>query len=146
MTGNQPTPAKGTGARGEILNPVDIEGLVKGCGVQFCRVGDPYRLKEFIALLKEAVQYSRENGPAVVISRRPCLIDRLREEQPGWEPVKVEVADTCDGCGFCIDHFECPALVLDPTGGQVRIDTVLCNGCGVCISVCPKKSIKEIKS
>jgi indolepyruvate ferredoxin oxidoreductase alpha subunit len=145
MTGNQPTPAKGIGACGETLNPVDIEGLVKGCGVQFCHVGDPYRLKEFIALLKEALRYSREKGPAVVISRRPCLIDRLREEKPGWEPVAVEVADTCDGCGFCIDHFECPALVLDPTEEHVRIDTVLCNGCGVCISVCPKKSIKEVK-
>jgi indolepyruvate ferredoxin oxidoreductase alpha subunit len=146
MTGNQPTPAVGLGACGETLNPVDIERLVKGCGIQFCRVGDPYHLNEFITLLKGAIQYSRENGPAVVISRRPCLIDRLREEQPGWEPVKVGVADTCDGCGYCISHFECPALVLDPTEEQVCIDTVLCNGCGVCISVCPKKSIREIKN
>ena len=145
MTGNQPTPAMGLGACGEMLNPVDIEGLVKGCGVQFCRVGDPYHLNEFIALLKTAVQYSRANGPAVVISRRPCLIDRLREEKPGWEPVAVRVADTCDGCGYCVDHFECPALVRDAAEEQVRIDTVLCNGCGVCICVCPKKSIKDVK-
>ncbi len=146
MTGNQPTPAMGIGACGEMLNPVDIERLVKGCGVQFCRVGDPYHLKAFIALLKEAIQYSRENGPAVVISRHPCLIDRLREEKPGWEPMKVGVADTCDGCGYCIEHFECPALVLNQNEKQVYIDTVLCNGCGVCISVCPKKSIKEVRS
>jgi indolepyruvate ferredoxin oxidoreductase, alpha subunit len=145
MTGNQPTPAMGVGACGEMLNPVDIEGLVKGCGVQFCRAGDPYHLNEFVALLKSAVRYSRENGPAVVISRRPCLIDRLREEKPGWEPVEVRVADTCDGCGYCIDHFECPALVLNQKEKQVCIDTVLCSGCGVCIRVCPKKSIKEVK-
>jgi indolepyruvate ferredoxin oxidoreductase alpha subunit len=145
MTGNQPTPAMGLGACGETLNPVDIEGLVRGCGIQYCRVGDPYRLDEFIALLKAAIKYSREKGPAVVISRRPCLIDRLKEEKPGWEPVKVGVADTCDGCGYCIDHFECPALVLDPTEQQVHIDTALCNGCGVCIRVCPKKSIKEMR-
>jgi indolepyruvate ferredoxin oxidoreductase alpha subunit len=145
MTGNQPTPAMGMGACGEILNPVDIEGLVKGCGVRFCRVGDPYYLNEFIALLKDAIQYSRENGPAVVISRRPCLIDRLKEVKPGWEPMKVEVADTCDGCGYCIDHFECPALSLNQNEKQVGIDSVLCSGCGVCISVCPKKSIKEVK-
>lgn len=146
MTGNQPTPAVGTGACGETLNPVDIEGLVKGCGVQFCRVGDPYRLNEFIALLKVAVKYSRKNGPAVVISRRSCLIDPLKQETPGWQPKKVEITDTCDGCGFCINHFECPALVLNQNQEKVRIDTLLCNGCGVCISVCPKKSIKEIKN
>jgi indolepyruvate ferredoxin oxidoreductase alpha subunit len=145
MTGNQPTPAMGMGACGETLNSVDIERLVIGCGVQFCRVGDPYHLNEFVALLKDAIQYSRENGPAVVISRRPCLIDRSREEKPGWEPMEVEVADTCDGCGYCIDHFECPAMVLNQNEKKVCIDTVLCNGCGVCISVCPKKSIKEVK-
>jgi indolepyruvate ferredoxin oxidoreductase alpha subunit len=143
MTGNQPTPAVGVGAVGESLNSVEIEALVEGCGVKFCRVEDPYNLNEFISLLKDAVKYSREHGPAVVISRHPCLIDRLRKEKPAHQPVKVEVSDECDGCGFCVDHFECPALVLNEAADQVDIDPILCNGCGVCICVCPKNSIKE---
>jgi len=143
MTGNQPTPAVGMGAVGESLNSVEIEALVEGCGVKFCRVEDPYNLNEFISLLKDAVKYSREHGPAVVISRHPCLIDRLRKEKPAHHPVKVEVSDECDGCGFCVNHFECPALVLDEEAEQVNIDPILCNGCGVCICVCPKKSIQE---
>ncbi|MBW1606482.1 MAG: indolepyruvate oxidoreductase [Deltaproteobacteria bacterium] len=143
MTGNQPTPAVGIGAVGESLNSVEIEALVEGCGVKFCRVEDPYNLNEFISLLKDAVKYSREHGPAVVISRHPCLIDRLRKEKPAHQPVKVEVSDECDGCGFCVDHFECPALVLNEAAAQVDIDPILCNGCGVCICVCPKNSIKE---
>ena len=143
MTGNQPTPAVGMGAGGELLESVEIEALVKGCGVKFCRVEDPYNLNEFISLLKDAVKYSRENGPAVVISRHPCLIDRLRKEKPAHRPVKVEVSDECDGCGFCVNHFECPALVLDEEAEQVNIDPILCNGCGVCIGVCPKNSIKK---
>jgi indolepyruvate ferredoxin oxidoreductase alpha subunit len=143
MTGNQPTPAVGMGAGGELLDSVEIEALVKGCGVKFCRVEDPYNLNEFISLLKDAVKYSRENGPAVVISRHPCLIDRLRKEKPAHRPVKVEVSDECDGCGFCVNHFECPALVLDEKAEQVNIDPILCNGCGVCIGVCPKNSFKK---
>ena len=143
MTGNQPTPAVGMGAGGESLNSVEIEALVEGCGVKFCRVEDPYNLNEFISLLKDAVKYSREHGPAVVISRHTCLIDRLRKEKPAHQPVKVEVSDECDGCGFCVNHFECPALVLDEEAEQVNIDPILCNGCGVCICVCPKNSIKE---
>lgn len=144
MTGNQPTPAVGMGAGGEPLNSVEIEALVEGCGVKFCRVEDPYNLNEFISLLKDAVKYSRKHGPAVVISRHPCLIDRLRKEKPAHHPIQVEVSDECDGCGFCVDHFECPALVLNEEASQINIDPVLCNGCGVCICVCPKKSIKEV--
>ncbi len=140
MTGNQPTPASGFGALGEPLTAVDLEALVRGCGVTYCRTGDPYHLKDFIALMKEAVACGRENGPAVVISRHPCILDRAR---PGERPefVAVEISDQCDGCGYCIQHFECPALIQH-TGDKKRrrtaIDSALCAGCGVCLDVCPK--------
>jgi indolepyruvate ferredoxin oxidoreductase alpha subunit len=52
------------------------------------------------------------------------------------------VADTCDGCGFCVSHFECPALVLLPVEKRVTIDAGLCSGCGVCVHVCPKNSLR----
>ena len=145
MTGNQPTPASGLGAGGESLDSVDIKTLVEGCGVKFCKEGDPYNLEEFIPLVKEAVKYSREYGPAVVISRHPCLIDRLWKDRSEQPYIQVEVDDTCDGCAFCINHFECPALIFNEAEENVSIDPILCSGCGVCIHVCPKKSIKEIK-
>ncbi len=142
MTGNQPTPASGYGADGAPLPALDIEGLVRGCGVAFCETADPYGLDDFIALLKRAVAYTRmeDGGPAVVISRHPCLIDR-RPCAAARAPVRVAITDDCDGCGYCVSHFECPALSLDEVGEHVRLDRVLCNGCGVCISVCPKGSI-----
>jgi indolepyruvate ferredoxin oxidoreductase alpha subunit len=142
MTGNQPTPATGLGALGEALTPVDLESLVQGCGVRFCKTGDPYRLEEFVPLVKEAVAYSRRNGPAVVVARHPCLIDRRYKER-SVRAVTVEVSDACDGCAYCIQHFECPALVMDEELERVRVDPVLCSGCGVCIHVCPKQSIHE---
>lgn len=145
MTGNQPTPASGRGAGEEALVPVEIEPLVRGCGIEFCEVGDPYRLEEFIPLVKKAVQYSRENGPAVVIARHPCILYKARKGEPESRIIAVEVTDTCDGCGYCIQHFECPALVMNEETRQVTIDSILCSGCGVCIHVCPKKSIKEVK-
>ena len=140
MTGNQPTPASGVGAGGESLCAVDIETLVGGCGVGFCRTADPYNLKDFIALLKEALAYARARGPAVVIARRACLIDRARrgERRPSPPPV---VTETCDGCGFCITQFECPALVQAEKKAPVTIDPILCSGCRVCVQVCPKRSI-----
>jgi indolepyruvate ferredoxin oxidoreductase alpha subunit len=140
MTGNQPTPASGFGACGEPLDTVDIETLVRGCGVKFCRTADPYQLKDFITLMKEAVAYGRETGPAVVISRHPCILDRARRGE-GREFVAVEISERCDGCGYCVKNFECPALVHhteDKDHKHTRIDPVLCAGCGVCLHVCPK--------
>jgi indolepyruvate ferredoxin oxidoreductase alpha subunit len=143
MTGSQPTPSSGRGAGGEPLETVDIESLVRGCGVKFCKKGNPYNVKEFIALMKDAVKYSRETGPAVVISRYPCVIDQARKGETG-EYIPVEITEDCDGCGYCIKHFECPALIFHEENAEekyVSVDPLLCIGCGVCLNVCPKGSI-----
>jgi len=147
MTGSQPTPTSGRGACGEPLDAVDIESLVRGCGVKYCREGNPYQVKEFIALMKDAVQYSRENGPAVVISRYPCVIDLARKGEV-TERIPVDVTDDCDGCAYCIKQFECPALLIyhEDEGKDekyVTIDRILCTDCGVCLNVCPKGAIVE---
>jgi indolepyruvate ferredoxin oxidoreductase alpha subunit len=138
MTGGQPTPACG-GAQGTGA-AVEIEALVRGCGVRFCRSADPYRLPDLVALLKEALLWSRENGPAVVIARHPCLLDR---RAPGGDPPRAPavVGEGCDGCGYCLTQFECPAIVADSAGERVRIDPLLCTGCGVCRHVCPKGAL-----
>jgi indolepyruvate ferredoxin oxidoreductase alpha subunit len=100
-------------------------------------------VKEFIALMKDAVKYSRETGPAVVISRYPCVIDQARKGETG-EYIPVEITEDCDGCGYCIKHFECPALIFHEENAEekyVSVDPLLCIGCGVCLNVCPKGSI-----
>ncbi len=143
MTGSQPTPGVGKGARGEVLEAVDIERLVAGCGVKFCRSGDPYHLEEFIAIVKQAIAYSKDEGPAVIISSHPCLLDRAHKKTSDRMYAHVEVAASCDGCSYCTEHFECPALVFDETEERVNIDHLSCTGCGVCVYVCPKHSIRS---
>lgn len=141
MTGNQPTPASGFGASRETLERVDIEALVKGCGVNFCKTGDPCKIKEFIPLVKEAVLYARNKGPAVVIARHPCLIGAKMKEEKA-KKLFVKVTDACEGCEYCIRHFECPAIIFDNDNKRADIDPLLCSGCGVCVHVCPKKAIE----
>jgi len=138
MTGNQPTPATldSSGA-------VNLETLVKGCGVKFCRVADPYDVLDFISLLKEAVTFSHSEGPAVVVARHPCLLDGQSQET-SREKHLLQVTEDCDGCGYCIQHFECPAMSQDEETKQVSIDPMLCDGCGVCLSVCRTDSIQKI--
>jgi indolepyruvate ferredoxin oxidoreductase alpha subunit len=145
MTGNQPTPATGTGAMGEPLNQVDIESLVRGCGVSRCETADPYALEAFTRTLRSAVKYSRTSGPAVVIARHPCLLDKRRQETAA--PARpLSVSDACDGCGYCLKNFECPAMVIDPESERVRIDPLVCSGCGVCLTICPQKAIAACHS
>jgi len=141
MTGNQPTPESGRGACGEALHAVDMEKLVRGCGVDFVRVADPYRTEALIRVIKEALAHSREAAaPAVVISRAPCLIDKQATlaKTTGAPPT---VGDACDGCGYCLQQFECPAILMAEDESHVTIDPVLCSGCGVCGQVCPKHAI-----
>jgi len=142
MTGYQTTPALGIGAAGEPTGIVDMETLVRGCGVGFCKVGTPSRLPEFTGLLKEAIEFSHAHGPAVVIAREPCVMDRRQASRlkPGK---KARVNEECDGCRHCTEQFECPALVYDDGGNRVFVDTLMCTGCGVCLHVCPKGAIME---
>jgi indolepyruvate ferredoxin oxidoreductase, alpha subunit len=150
MTGNQPTPQVGLRADGSRGHQVLIEDIVKSCGVGFLEVCDPYHLSAFIDLLKQADAYCRSDkgGVAVLISRRPCLMDK-RADREG-ERRMVRVTDDCTGCRYCIERFECPALefVALPSSepdakdkGRVRVIDHLCTGCGVCLSVCPKDAI-----
>ncbi|MFH1156273.1 MAG: thiamine pyrophosphate-dependent enzyme [Pseudomonadota bacterium] len=143
MTGNQPTPASGVDVSGETVTAVDLETLVSGCGITWCRTHDPLDTPAFTVVLKEAVALSRTDGPCVVIARSPCLLSLSKTDSKS-QCLTVTVTDTCDGCGYCVSHFECPALVMAPGGEHVGIDRSLCSGCGVCIHVCPKKSIVKV--
>ncbi|MGD8250849.1 MAG: thiamine pyrophosphate-dependent enzyme [Desulfobacterales bacterium] len=143
MTGNQPTPSTGLGAGGEPLQAVDIAQLVQGCGIDYIREGDPNQLTEMTRIIRDAVRHSRSHGPAVVISRHPCLLDK-RQRNDLEETPALAVAETCDGCRYCVDHFECPALVPMDRDGRVEIDPVLCSRCGVCVQVCPKGAIEAL--
>jgi indolepyruvate ferredoxin oxidoreductase, alpha subunit len=140
MTGGQPTPEVGLTALGQPGRAVAIPELVRACGVGFLKELDPYQVPEFSAILKEADQYcrSQKGGPAVVVARHACILDReARQSQTVYE---MCVSD-CVGCRHCLENFECPALTLDEASDQVTIDGVRCVGCGVCVHVCPAGAI-----
>jgi indolepyruvate ferredoxin oxidoreductase alpha subunit len=144
MTGMQPTPGLGVTADGSEGKRVLLEDLIRGCGVKWIRSVDPYRVKELIGLLKEARKFSqrRRGGIAVIIAKHPCLIrypEALKEH-----PVKVRITDDCNGCSYCLDFFECPALRLDEEGNRVEIERSLCVDCGVCVHACPRGAIVPI--
>jgi indolepyruvate ferredoxin oxidoreductase alpha subunit len=50
----------------------------------------------------------------------------------------VVITEECDGCRYCLEAFECPALVLRPDNSRVDIDETICVECGQCIDACHK--------
>jgi len=70
MTGHQPHPGTGFTATGKVSKRIMIEDLAKACGIDYVRVVDPFQFESAVSTMKEAI---RQNGPAVVVFRRPCV-------------------------------------------------------------------------
>lgn len=139
MTGFQPTAEASYLADGsQAAREVSIPDIVRACGVTFVEVTDPYDQETFRQTLRRAYEHtqSEEGGVAVVVADRPCVLydpSPLREH-----PVPVVVTEDCDGCRYCVEAFECPALVLAPDRSRVDVDETLCVQCGQCIDACYK--------
>ncbi|HJW83675.1 MAG TPA: thiamine pyrophosphate-dependent enzyme [Anaerolineae bacterium] len=138
MTGAQPTLANAYAADGQAATRISIEHLVRACGVKFVRVADPYEQRPFAELLKEAHAFTQapDGGVAVIIADRPCV---LYDASPlEADPIPVVITEQCDGCRYCVEAFECPALVLRADKSRVDINTNICVDCGQCIDACYK--------
>jgi len=144
MTGMQPTPGLGIRADGSQGKTIPLERVIKGCGIDFLEVLDPYDIKGMRKVLKQAFAYTKdpEGGIAVIIARHPCII--AYRDQAVANRKNVSISDDCIACNHCIDRFECPALYHDPVQEQTAINQALCMGCGVCLDVCPKGAIIDL--
>ena len=141
MTGMQPTPGIGVTADGTEGQKIPLEDLIRGCGVKWIKTIDPYDIEGMVQLLKEAREYttSEDGGIAAIVARHPCIIrypDAVREGK-----IEVVITEECNGCRFCVDYFECPALFMNEDEEIAEIDRTLCVDCGVCVKVCSRGAI-----
>ena len=149
MTGLQPTPQSGITADGTSTYSIKIENIIKGFGIEFLRIVDPYDIPLLLRTIKEAYEYLEKEsaGPAVIIARRECLLfSKIREEDT--RDMARLVAE-CTGCKICIKTFDCPGSHFDEEKKKICIDEGLCIRCGMCYYACPTsdegKSLKELK-
>ena len=54
-------------------------------------------------------------------------------------PAKVN-ADTCTGCGACVDACPVEAISMN-NDGKAEVDTSTCTDCGACVDECPVEAI-----
>lgn len=147
MTGHQENPGSGYTLQGLETEFVDIEALVKACGVKNVKVIDPNNLQ----LVKDTLDWAYALDEAsVIITRWPCVLKKFSKED--IEEFKGAFKDNCSidaekcvGCKMCV-KVGCPAISFDKAEKKAIIDSTLCVGCEVCKQVCPVGAIeKEVK-
>lgn len=147
MTGHQENPGSGYKLQGEATEAINIEALVKACGIKNVRVVNPNDLRS----MKETIDWAYELDEAsVIITRWPCVLKKFskedKEEFKGAFKDNCKVNDEkCVGCKMCT-KVGCPAVSFNKAEKKAAIDSTPCVGCEVCKQVCPVGAIeKEVK-
>ena len=134
MTGHQDNPATGYTIRKEETKQLNLIALAKSIGIESISVVDPFNLKEFERMVKEVTQ---KEEPSLIIAQRPCaLLKGVKYEG------KAFITDACKKCKMCMG-LGCPAI--STKDGRVLIDKNQCNGCSLCLNVCPFKAIIKVE-
>ena len=138
MTGHQDHPGVPVRLGGAPAPKVEIEAIVRACGVTDVHKVDAFDVKAVQKALKAALAF---DGPSVVIVDGPCFF-----VGPGSRGTYVVESDKCVACGICF-RLGCPAIIQADqvhakTGKhKAEIDPVLCVGCDMCAQVCPTQAI-----
>lgn len=132
MTGHQDNPTTGYTIRKEPTKQVNLIALAKAVGVERVRVEDPFDIKAFEKAVKEELL---ADEPSVIIAQRPCALLKTVKYTG-----KCKILDNCRKCKLCM-KLGCPAI--SEHDGIVKIDPTQCNGCGLCINVCPFGAISK---
>jgi indolepyruvate ferredoxin oxidoreductase alpha subunit len=143
MTGHQPHPGTEYDGMGRPAQLIKVEDVVKGLGVKHIEIVNPNNIKETSAAFKRAITFP---GPAVIVSKSPCILLELQKKRRAGETPAVYTIDQnkCQQCKTCIGRFGCPALYYNDQE-KIYIDKTQCNGCGNCADICPFGAIAIVE-
>jgi len=144
MTGFQENPASPFTHSGQEKSPILVEDIAQGLGVKVT-VLDP--VKNIRKAIETVYQNLQEEGIKVIVFRRVCATFEARMQSPGQRIRKASVdPEKCigdeDGCNrFCSQILRCPGIHYDIEKNMAYIQEDSCNGCGLCVQLCPEMAI-----
>ena len=133
MTGHQDNPTTGYTIRKEPTVQTNLIALCKSVGVNSVVTADPFDVKNLEKIVKEELE---KDEPSVIIAQRPCALLKT-VKYTGHCKVSD---DKCKKCKMCM-KLGCPAISV--VGDKIIIDQNQCNGCGLCLNVCPFEAIEK---
>ncbi|MBI9043799.1 MAG: indolepyruvate ferredoxin oxidoreductase subunit alpha [Anaerolineaceae bacterium] len=139
MTGHQDHPGIAHNLMGKAKQ-IDIETLVKACGVEHVQKIDAFNVKAVDKAIKDNLEIDE---PSVIIMDGPCIFVGP-EAKPSYE---VDLT-SCNGCTLCF-RLGCPAIAFSDEMDEkynrpkAMIDPVLCVGCDMCAQICPRHAISS---
>lgn len=121
---------------------MNLEELCRSVGVPYVDSVDPLQLSDTMDAIRKALDAPK---PAVIVTRQPCVISRLKAEQKAGLPRRTAVVDAakCRRCGTCGDLF-CSAVVRSQVD-QTTIRSDLCSACGMCVELCENGAISLVE-
>lgn len=127
MTGHQDHAATGKTLKGEPTYAVDLKELCVAAGVKKVYVVNAFDITKLEKTVKEATALDEA---AVIIAQAPCA---LLDKSPVKKQYRVD-NEACKRCGMCLKPG-CPAITKKENG-DILINDTMCNGCGLCESMC----------
>lgn len=134
MTGHQDHAATGKTLKGEVVPAINIYHFCKAIGIAHVTEVNAFDLPALEALIKEE---TARDEISVIITKSPCVLLKGNV----YPDKCVPVPEKCKKCGACL-RPGCPALTRNGDG-TVSIDATMCNGCGLCMQLCPFEAIEK---
>ena len=134
MTGHQDHAATGKTLKGETVPAINICQFCKAIGIEHVVEVNAFDLPLLEKVIKE--ETAREEV-SVIITKSPCVLLKGNV----FPDVCVPIPEKCKKCGACLKPG-CPALTRNEDG-TIAIDATMCNGCGLCMQLCPFDAIEK---
>jgi len=134
MTGHQGHPGSGISSRKTKAGVVELEKLVRGCGIDDVSVLNAFDLDTIETMISRCVE---NEGPSVIIVRGPCPTD----VKITGTPFRVD-AEKCNNCYACL-RIGCPAISVVEEKAWIDSDQCVGSNCGICGQVCSQQAISE---
>lgn len=133
MTGHQDHAATGKTLMGETVPAINIFKLCQSLGIKNVTEVNAFDTETLEKVVKEEVA---KDEVSVIITKSPCVLLKGNVFPNVCKPV----SEKCKKCGMCLKPG-CPALTK-LSDGTIAIDTTMCNGCGLCKSLCKFDAIE----